>query len=472
MLLILRKSLFYLLFIAYFFLTPYVIIQALGYGINPKEGEIFKTGLVSIDTYPKNAVIYLESKRFSAKTPAIVRDLLPGNYHLRITLKGFDSWEKNIKIDAEKVTRIDPVLLLPHRPEIEEISMHTFQDIAPIDASEFKLFAFERRELQSLWRIDLLFKREIPLKGKFLNHDNTKVLNTYSKKASSLVLFEVMRNQKKEWLVYDAAREKEIADLTDFMPAQSFFVDWDPKNEDRLYIFEQGKLVAIDLRDKPALLPVATNILGFGVKHNGLYLLNQDYSLVETNRRGENPEPVLEDVSLSQKIFSEAPSHFYHIEVVKRDLFQKDLLLFRGDEGTLLSNWLPYSLVDKDVMGYQHATHSDQDKILFWTNQDIGVIEFEDRGETELDKKPIKTVLYQSGMMIRQAFWVYQDSHILFSDQDKLFLLDATGEPPYLVRKVDTIAEGSRFLYHERNHNLYMIDAASHHLVRRKITDS
>ena len=76
MLLALRKIFFYVLLILYLFITPTIILHALGYMIDPGERSIYKTGLVSIVTEPKNAVLYVGGKKFSRKTPAAIHDLL------------------------------------------------------------------------------------------------------------------------------------------------------------------------------------------------------------------------------------------------------------------------------------------------------------------------------------------------------------------------------------------------------------
>ena len=69
------------------------ILYALGYILKPgMEQGLVKTGLIYISTVPSGASVYISNKRYTRRTPAILRDLTPGNYPIRISLKNHRSW--------------------------------------------------------------------------------------------------------------------------------------------------------------------------------------------------------------------------------------------------------------------------------------------------------------------------------------------------------------------------------------------
>ena len=135
--LFLRKILFYLLTALYFVLCPLTILYALGYLFSPGTGQgIVKTGLISLSSAPPNASVYLENRRYTQKTPTVLRDLLPGNYSVKLVLKDHEPWVQTVPVEAKKATVLVEVetvgaaqLLRAHTvrvdvdPYIEEVAM-------------------------------------------------------------------------------------------------------------------------------------------------------------------------------------------------------------------------------------------------------------------------------------------------------------------------------------------------------------
>ena len=89
----------------------------------------------------------------------------------------------------------------------------------------------------------------------------------------------------------------------------------------------------------------------------------------------------------------------------------------------------------------------------------------------EEEMLPPRVVLYRSGTDLRQAFWGYENSHIIFQDNDTVFLLEAGDHDPYGVREIQTIAQNTDFLYNDHSHTLYYLDASSRKIMKRKITE-
>lgn len=109
-----RKSLFFILSIAFFIiLSTFVIsIFARGYRLDHGNG-IFRlrvTGILSATSKPKLANVYLDN--ILETTTDNTLNLDPGTYHLKITKDGYFPWEKNIQILPELVYQSDAELFL------------------------------------------------------------------------------------------------------------------------------------------------------------------------------------------------------------------------------------------------------------------------------------------------------------------------------------------------------------------------
>ena len=471
MLLLLRKIIFYLLLPLYFLVAPYAILYALGYIFNPAGRELFKAGLISITTYPKSATVFIGGKRYSKRTPATIRDLLPGIYPVRITRKGYEPWEKEIKVEPEKAAHLDPVVLLPKRPEEEVISNQSYRNFIP-EVKDFKIFAWEGESLSTLRKIDLFFKKETLIGAKIPDAEEAALLDFLYKKGSEIVFFKVRHNGKIKFWAYDLNREKRSADLSPWLPEDFQFMDWDSKSADYAYALKKGVLTGFDLRRRNPPVEIAQGVKGFGVKHSRLYILREDATLIQTNKRGQNPKPLFGDTTVTRKIFGRTPAAFYRIERLKGEFFQKDLLLFLSDRGALVSSRLPYYIAAAGVRNFQHAARSGEEKMLFWTGRQIGAVDFtKEATENFFEKGPEQHTFYENGRDIRQAFWACEDSHILFVDEDKVFLLE-TQTAPYLAREVVRIAPSSGIIYNEGSHTFYYLDAVHRHLIRRRLADS
>lgn len=470
MLLFLRKLIFYLLCIFYLIMTPYAILYALGYIYNPVEGALVKTGLVSVVTSPRSANLFVEGKKFSQKTPAAVRDLLPGNYHLKITRKGYDTWEKTVSIHPEKATRLEPVILLPRKSSDEVISERPYSRIIPA-VVDSKIFVWEGATLDTLWKIDLFFRRETPVGREIPGAGRIRILSSQFVEGSELVLLAVEEAGKKGFLALDLGREKRgVRKLDAWIQQAPFAWDWDPKDSEQIYFLEQGVLSRLDLRKGKLYPGLAGDLAGFGVRNHRLYFLKKNFSLFEANDRGENPEPLLHDPLLSQKIFSSDQGVFYRIEVFKKDLLQKDLFLFLSSRGALVSSRLPYHLVDEGVAGLQYAQHAPEERILFWTREKIGRVDFSRDAEGFFERGPSPVFLVTSRRNIRQAFWAFEDTHVVFVDGNQIFLAEAAEPAPYLVREIGRLATGTSMVYSEPQRALYYLDTSGR-LLKKKLGD-
>ena len=138
----LRKIVFYLFVLAYCVSCPVIIFYALGYILKPgAEHGIVKAGLIYLSTSPPGATVYVENKRFAEKTPAQIRGLLPGDYHLTVYLKNYKLWTQTVSIQPEKAVTFDKILLLPSQWHGKKILEGKFDDLVPVQSPRYLILA-------------------------------------------------------------------------------------------------------------------------------------------------------------------------------------------------------------------------------------------------------------------------------------------------------------------------------------------
>lgn len=126
-----RRIIFWSFLFLFIVLTIYFSLLASGYSIllsssggSYKFGFLQKTGILAVDSTPHEAEIEL-SKNFKSflsskeilknkkiKTPYKVKNLIPGEYSLKVELDGYWPFEKKIYINPGQTTYIEDIILL------------------------------------------------------------------------------------------------------------------------------------------------------------------------------------------------------------------------------------------------------------------------------------------------------------------------------------------------------------------------
>jgi len=121
-----RALLYYSSVLVFFLGLPFILSFALGYKFDRKTMKFTQTGLIYIKTQPSGAEIYLDDKLINDKTPAAVRELLPGSYHVRVELENYYPWSGEVQVGQRKAVLLEKIILFPLRPDIEQVNKDKF----------------------------------------------------------------------------------------------------------------------------------------------------------------------------------------------------------------------------------------------------------------------------------------------------------------------------------------------------------
>ena len=456
--LLLRRIFFYLFLVIYLIACPMTILYALGYILKPgMEQGLVKTGLIYISTVPSGASVYISNKRYTRRTPAILRDLTPGNYPIRISLKNHRSWFQNVPVEKEKATALEKILLVPTELKREQLSTEPFERLIPIEKSRYFLLAAGPRPGDLFvfdWKqekIRSLFRKEDPL-------GEGKVLSFYSVPggASFLLLVHIRGGERYLW-VEIGGKEFRVEDISVCFPEEPLAVVWDPHDRDHLFSIHDNYVNRVDVPGRSVLMKYLENIRGFGLFHKNLYALRGDFLLERLDYDRKPREILLNDGTLGSSIFG--PEGLFQIHAVNNDI-----IFFRGERGELLANRLPYRFLQEGAVGYEF--YPPRERSLVWRKEDVGILDFSKRARNDdaFEKGPSLHWVYQRGKRIEQAFWVYEGSHILFRDENRVFLLEIeTHGKPHLYSLLE-VKRKTDAVYAEATGKLYYLDPESERL--------
>ena len=108
-----RKKIFFVFVSIYIIGCPILMLYTLGFWFNPNTSNIVETGVISINTNPSGADIFLNNRNINQKTPAVIRSLPPGQYFILMRLKEYRVYKNRVRVYKGKAVVIEDIKLVP-----------------------------------------------------------------------------------------------------------------------------------------------------------------------------------------------------------------------------------------------------------------------------------------------------------------------------------------------------------------------
>ncbi len=253
-----------LIFITLFLsVTPAIMLYAAGYRLGKKGFSIQRTGMFIVDSKPKGAKIFIDEKSqeawvssiFNKKkyitTPAKIKNLLPGEYNLKLELDGYWSWQKKLIINPGASTFAEniylfkndlPVQIIP--ADIGSIYLSPNKNQAVILSSDLITFLNLTDESEKSTKLNDLSANNIF----WSENQNRIIINNY---------------------LYDLANFSSILDINKLTP-NSFNYKW---NGDTLCYQDKNSIYRLESSNLPKKIIGDKIFNDYLIKNNYLYLI-------------------------------------------------------------------------------------------------------------------------------------------------------------------------------------------------------
>ena len=375
-----------LLFIA---VAPVLILYSQGYRLDFDSFKIVKTGGIFLKIFPKQTEIYLDGKPIK-KTDfffgsALIGDLLPKKYAVKIAKEDYQTWEKRFEVQAKMVSEAKFIVLFPEK----------------ID------FSVLAENAQNFW----------------LSPDGKEIIfQEPGKDDWALKLYDLKRNIKSHLI-----GEKTISSRG----AELISLEW-PDDSREIFLkvaaLEQEKNFVLKLDSAPLVLterkiptgPKGT--IALEESDDEFYYLDNLGNLYITD------SSFTAKIKLNQIPFKPSQETKYELEIISDFIFlaeNENLYLLNKESGAF----------EKFFDGIKDLKISpDKKKMVFFSDSEIWILFLKDSQEQPQKKSGEKLLLFRTEKEIEDVFWLNPDYLVFWEggairavetdDRDKIQIWD------------------------------------------------
>lgn len=444
----LRKTVFFLFVLIYLALCPAAIFYALGYTWDPHHPfRVVKTGLIYLVSAPP-AAVRIDGRDLGRTTPSILQNLAPGDHAIELSLEGRKTWREKVPVEAEKATVLHKILLFPLRWTPERQIEGPWDAVYPLGNNEALLLVRDKPELE-LFYFDPHKSRVFGLEPPLSASGPSRIVSVRTAPRSSRAVLEIRQGNEIRWYGLRPGLEgPELEDWTDLIGEGEAQIDWE-EDADTIFVWREGSLTRVVPEHRHAERLPLEGVRGFGLKGKLLYYLDKAGVLRSAGWDGSGSRPLFDDPVLGEFLFGEGK--FFLIRFL-----DKNTALFWDERGELLSNRLPYRFVKEGVEGFEWDAAGR--RLLIRQKGLVGVLDLVPRDDPRgFFERGAKLAWIYRGRRIRDARWVYDGSHILVHDDDRLRLIDLETYGRPRLEEIATTRRGAASLWSEKTGKLYFI---------------
>jgi hypothetical protein len=220
-----------------------------GYRLDFSEREIRKTGVLTVQSEPSAANLYINDNSIG-RTPRS-RTLDVGTHNISVWRNGYREWKKNIEIVEEKSTPIYPFLIL--KEPVESTLWESEKPLVKYWVSKYKeSFMFlqqENEDIYTLWQ----YRVNTPLWS--LNPNPMQIITLETENIElnispngQIALLQMTNEEGTTNYILELQRSTTIEDLTplDISDLQGYTITW-AKDNRHLILESQEDIISLDI---------------------------------------------------------------------------------------------------------------------------------------------------------------------------------------------------------------------------------
>lgn len=409
-----------------------------------QEGLLPESGLLSANSYPTAAQIFIDDRLVSATDDTLY--LAPGEYQVKIVKEGYSTWIKQLKVEKELVTQTN-AQLFPTVPSFIPVTFTGLENVSPSPDGQKIVYYTSTASAEAkngLYLLELINNNFIPLqKGpKQITEDDPSIDLSQAYYIWSPDSSELMILGKEKEVIIDINKKNIISELPDIsFRKQQILSSW----EEEMYLRERQYLIEFPEKIIQIATESAKNVYISPDKKRLLYTATAEVTIPD------NLVPPIPATNTQQQ---------------NRQLIPGSIYIYDREE-------------DKNFMiGQETGENTNQVKHLLATDlsqKQPLTLEASPSAFTKLQASDSATLaqnfnIYHSSLYINTLQWYSDSKHIIFTQEDKIQIMEYDGtnnttiySGPFYDNFIYPWPDGSRILIlthfsPEVPNNLYAIE--------------
>ena len=311
-------------------LVTLLVFFMLGYRFDGQEQRFEQTGLVQFDSEPRGAIVEVNKKRLSGKT-ATKTVVSQGTHEFAMWREGYETWWKQLAIQAGTVTWLDYARLIPKERPVE--SIHTFEQLEDVSFAPFGRFmiALQKPDVPELVLFDLRDAENtkqtvIKLPETALSGMEEGVVHRYEidewDQGGRYVLLKHSYSDQIEWLLLDREKPDELQNVSTIVNLPIVDAQLSGSSGNELYILTEGTIRLVKLSDGSLSRAYASRVQQFNLYGTGVITYvgtteNNTERVVGVVQKDDQKPHVLKTITASPDVpVSITTSNYYHKDYI------------------------------------------------------------------------------------------------------------------------------------------------------------
>ena len=391
-----RRIIFFSFTLLFISIAPLIVLYSSGYRFSAKKRSFVKTGALFLESYPKEAEIFINRKKYKRTTPTHVPRLVPNQYLITIRKSGYQPWNNIIEVRENQTTFIQHVQLFRTDPPVS--LLRPIPTTSPILISpDRSLLAWQEETSITIHNTNTKGERIIPLEKPLSSSRTTRM----SWSASGKYLF--LANPP-----HGAMVETETGDLSNILLPPSSRVFPHPLQDSSLIIASPHGVATINslTKKQEPIIALSSPIQSTIPSRQGIYYIISPDS---------NPSLLRAPYSINKKPehLASLPAGTYEGELVSEDLLSirnaknGDLFFFSSlyqerEKKGLIG---PFSRVQQAVISPNKNT------ILLVRERELSLLSLPLAPESK------EEILLRISSPITAAAWLPDSVHVLWASE-------------------------------------------------------
>lgn len=397
------RTIFFFIFLFLFCLiTPAAIFYFQGYRFDFENKKLTQTGGFYIQAIPNSVEIYINEK-LTKKTSfflgfALIENLLPKKYKIRVEKEGFYPWEKELEIEKNKVTEAKYIILFPKNIKFNTIT----------------------KNIENLW----------------FSPDGKKIILLEKEdKSWSLKLYDTEKRIKSHLISATDISSKDVNLIKiEFSDNQNeIYLDVGTEEKEQYFILGLEKFPP-KLMEREIIPPVENTIISQKINNDYYYLDSEGYLFKNELKINEKPFPVQNETEYKLVVFQdfiflkeEGVIYLFNPELKSFEkLFERvnNFKISPDNKKIVFSSdfeiWLFFLGENKEKIFLSRFAEKIGD--IYWLNPDYLIFNAGNKIKiTEIDKRDKLNIIDIAEFNAPKIFWNQNERKIYLFSEGNLF---------------------------------------------------